>query len=294
MSGALAPLVLIAALVFPFASEALLIGSATAFADDGLARIQDDETIPDGAAGPVAVSAAVSVPAGAGVAMDASAQLALDYGVLHFTTEAVLSGTPDPERRQVASGGLSALLRDTLTIGDPLLAGTAGSAVLRLHLSGDVAGDVEPGVMSLLAWFRVSLASDGVSAVRSVFHSYDYDVDDVEPPVAIDEFLEVAVPFTFGAAFPVEISLLSQSTVRIDTFPLAPTAGSALVDFGSTVRWAGIAQVRDASGALVADADWSVSSESGTDYRGAIVPEPSAAALVALGVALLGARGFVS
>jgi hypothetical protein len=64
---------------------------------------------------------------------------------------------------------------------------------------------------------------------------------------------------------------------------------SAVSDLSHTLAWGGIAEVRDAQGAQLAD--WSVASASGTDWSRpmAVVPEPGAALLLAAGLGVLAA-----
>lgn len=66
-----------------------------------------------------------------------------------------------------------------------------------------------------------------------------------------------------------------------------PPLSEAWSEFGNTLRWGGIAAVRDASGNALQD--YTITSAEGFDWVSP-VPEPGAAALLAAGLALLGWR----
>jgi hypothetical protein len=78
------------------------------------------------------------------------------------------------------------------------------------------------------------------------------------------------IQFTFGIEIPVRIglSLLAQAVPALE-----PVPSQADLDFGGSMRWGGIQEVRDGDGHLVAG--YSTVSLSGTDYF-LPVPEPDA------------------
>ncbi len=66
---------------------------------------------------------------------------------------------------------------------------------------------------------------------------------------------------------------------------------SFTADFLASLKWGGIESVTDAAGNLIPREDWSLFSESGTDYSKPFgVPEPSAILLALAGFGLLGIR----
>lgn len=107
----------------------------------------------------------------------------------------------------------------------------------------------------------------------------------------------VTLSFAFGTAIQLEASLNAWSSSSILAFGDETSFAAQIrsrVDFGHTLAWAGILGVTDAGGQAVTG--FTALNSEGLDYAQSFatpVPEPSAAAMLAAGLALLGwlARG---
>jgi hypothetical protein len=189
-----------------------------------------------------------------------------------------------------ASGNISWLDTVTLTTSNPALFGFTHT----LNWSAGFIGNggsivIGPGSQrSGTATYsvRIDVGASSVSAAGQ----WDY-LDGVGASFTGDlpeQYYRGTTAFRFGAPFAIgaRIDLTSRSGTgggKIETF----------ADFIGTLAWNGIIDVRTASGVLLSDSDFTLTSESGLDWRQAVaVPEPSSIALMitALPVVLLVSR----
>jgi len=223
------------------------------------------------------------------------------------TAVSVIAGTPEGI---AAEGGgefqFFATIRDTVTITAPgRPTGTSGTAsvgvladgVLSAATSsfgerrGEGSRAVAVGDGSVMARFTaVDTVSVGVAGdvISTVF-------PDSRPPALgfQDEFLGGSLNFLFGVPIDVEIQMRADGRAGGDSSTDNGALASAVivVDFGRTVTWAGVGDLRDAEG--VAVADFSALSSTGVDFRHAIVapvPVPAAMPMMVFGLTWLGLR----
>jgi len=151
---------------------------------------------------------------------------------------------------------------------------------------GDAFGDVQAnfrgpgpfGTLGRLAEFGVSVRSPGLPEGDPTFAFID------------EQFVGGVATFTFGTPFDIIASIKLGGNAGAglpDAPPPYSSYTAAMVgDFGNTITWAGLSDLRDPDGNLVED--FSVTSMSGTDYRFAIaappVPEPATVLLWAAGL----------
>jgi hypothetical protein len=95
----------------------------------------------------------------------------------------------------------------------------------------------------------------------------------------VDEILQVEVPFTFGQPFHLfGYARLDADVVNLDSALADDFFGGARADFGSTGRWMGILEVRDFSGAPIADYTVTDLATGDVDWTQPVpAPEPGAA-----------------
>lgn len=175
-------------------------------------------------------------------------------------------------------------VRDTIVLHNPALTGTIGFADLGFLVDGGLsAGRDAPlgnnsgaeGTADITISF---IAVNTVTQNRQIRAVNLGRVSDV-PGVSLDhERVGGELEFVFGTPFDYTLDLeivggaTTSSTGRV-TLPGFPAATSFVGDFGSTITWAGVSNVRDAVGNPVAD--FTAFSGTGADFRQAIVaPAP--------------------
>lgn len=100
---------------------------------------------------------------------------------------------------------------------------------------------------------------------------------------SFDEVIAVDVTFEYGVPF--FISGMVQTNINVGWggthISTTPVSLGADADFSRSFHWDGMGDVFDESGELVND--WTLTSESGTDWSQPIVPAPSSLAMLAMG-----------
>jgi len=104
--------------------------------------------------------------------------------------------------------------------------------------------------------------------------------------VVIDKTVSFAVPFTYGTPF--SLGLYAQIFAGEDSYGNSTNANSSGADFSHTIKWGGKGYVVATDGSGPHTTTFAVAALSGFDYSSG-VPEPSAWALLVLGVGLAGA-----
>ena len=175
---------------------------------------------------------------------------------------------------------------DEITIDAPGLTGQQGTFSADLHLTGTLSAFGYQGV----AAFRVSeFHGPNFGNERSVFDLTRRDDANV---YTVDQIVSTSVPFVFGTPFRYGVFAAAQTSVGSEG-GLNHLPGDATADFDDTVRWLGLTAVRSGSapgGPTVAG--YTVTTLSGADWvvgPTAVVPEPGTTALLATGLAALGA-----
>jgi hypothetical protein len=243
-----------------------------------------DERAGGGTVGPLADELAVADAGRSAV----GAVTVLDHGHLALDANATAAGQAETGGPVTMQSNSMASFGDDVTIHppDPSLFAQPGTLVARVELAGH--GSVFAGAgVSFASRTSYTLGLDFSSCLPCAFDRYgewyDFGGDGEigfigDPPAAL---VTTPVPFTFGAPFhlDVSLSLFAQAAAAEE-----PVVSQASVDFGGSVRWGGILEVRDGEGELVSG--FSVSSASGTDYAQP-VPEPDAGLLAPAALALV-------
>jgi hypothetical protein len=100
------------------------------------------------------------------------------------------------------------------------------------------------------------------------------------------ELLKFTVPYQVGVTVSIIVDILAEArSVYLHGTVAEDKMASALADMGNSLEWGGILEVRDELGNLIPDDAYTVTSESGFDYRYpfSAVPEPTSAWLLILG-----------
>jgi len=181
--------------------------------------------------------------------------------------------------------GLRFLVRfaDRLTITSP---GRTGNATVTMgaNFSGGVSSALD-GFGSSGGGMGAGFQAPGLN--DEIYASVNSDLPGVPPAETIEEWLggeatiQLGVPFTFFYW----LELYGSAGAGVNaTFPFGATA-TFVGDFGQTIEWTGLSDLRDEQGNPIDE--FEVSSLSGADYRHPI-PEPARALGVAIGAAALG------
>lgn len=204
----------------------------------------------------------------------ASAIIRAGHGLLRVAAYAELTGG---ESYQAGAGATAtAAYTDTLTIDAPGQTGQHGVFAATMVLDGDLA----EGVPAFEASYQSDARASAMFEATTVLGG-DSDSRSLEGPWTSEEHLEIEVPFIFGDPFTVEGRLsLSAST----SMPNFPGSSFAIADFFNTMAWTGPDYILDDAGAGLTD--YTIESQSGTDYSQAI-PEPGAATIFAACLGLI-------
>lgn len=159
---------------------------------------------------------------------------------------------------------------DVITLSSPGRNGTPGSALLGVFVDGTLStangGNDSEVSSSAFGWSTV-YGSDREILVASP----DPFLNPAE--ILAEEFLGRVVEFVWGQpfAFSFVLEVSGDATASVSE-PGRAVVATFVGDFGHTMTWAGIQDLRDANGDPVLD--FEVTSASGTDYRDRIVPVP--------------------
>lgn len=252
----------------------LILGIASAaFADDPLKATawawppSGNNNTNTGLVGPVQINSTVE---------NAYAEASADYGILKLYGEAHRVGGSG------STGYATAEWNDVLTFNSDTLDGQTGHATLHYQIDGSFNVGLSGGT-SDYAKFYLDVTT------RDTAHYYDSLAEDnpyfgyygngsLDNPNFLNAPRTLEISFTYGV--PLELRFW----VQIQTAALWDNGSYAIADLSHTATWGGITDIEDSLGDPVED--YSLSSDSGTDYLNPI-PEPSTTAL------LLGAGVFV-
>jgi hypothetical protein len=205
-----------------------------------------------------------------------------------------LNGEPanDDFLQQIATAMIEVSFIDTLVLNSPGLEGQPGTATFAMTFDGSYAR-TSAQISTPLG--PATVTSSGASASLALLvngvNSF-YVVDTTSPEGSVFALVTVTAPIVIGTPFQVEARLVLETVADWDGNPytLQLVEGSGTSSYDETARWGGISEVRDAAGNPVRD--WTVSSESLTDYRDAFaVPTPSLGAMLLTG-ALIVSQGL--
>jgi len=221
-----------------------------------------------------------------------------DFGTLRAAAAADVRLQADLPLDAIGETGAAARASwtDHVTFTAPGLAGTRGTVRVRLDLSGGLRTEVtgeghgnDDGNIADTGWSAWLTLGRGVgnSQQRSASCTARLGTGCVPLPGSdpLGRWISAPIEITFG--WTTELTVQLDAGVYLNTRLTGFT--SAVSDLSHTLAWGGIAEVRDAQGAQLAD--WSVASASGTDWSRpmAVVPEPGAALLLAAGLGVLAA-----
>ena len=203
------------------------------------------------------------------------------HGAVRAASLAVITGGQSFATGVSVSG--SAWFDDMLTIDAPGLTGQTGMTQMTMILDGliseAVPGNEQASSADALVDFEFSASSSQGNPTTGVSYGDNNERDNIN---VNHEYYLLDVPFVFGEPFEISARLETKANTQQANFPGNTSAISA---FAQTATWQGIEEVLDSGGQPVLD--YSVSSDSLTDYRGPIgIPEPSAVVLL-VGVASL-------
>lgn len=214
----------------------------------------------------------------------ASISARIDYGWARVVAAASgsVEGAPANQLR-IGSAGYSvrAGFDDTITIDAPGRTGQPGTVRIGMDVEGVVSAGADwwPGQSVAVSGgvATVRFFGPGLSDEREAEVSNPAEPPDLFPGESIAGFLGGTAEIVFGTPFAIEFFVrLSGNADAISNYELevagAQATATMVGDFGNSFGWAGISDLRDASGAPVVDFD--VTSLSGTDYRDPIVPVP--------------------
>jgi hypothetical protein len=218
----------------------------------------------------------------------------------------VVNATPDGvETGATTRYNFHFRVQDTVTIDAPNRTGQPGTAVLGFNIDGvlSASSDVwvphSDGYACGIARFGATLqGTTSVSAYGggNVFARYSgCSLDPDEPPsLGFDDFLGGLIDFTYGTPIHLDFWLLAEGRARAasDWEDGLAAASVMVADFGRTITWAGVSDLRDGFGNPVDD--FTALSSRGADFRFAVaapgvdgtVPEPSTLLLAAAAAAL--------
>lgn len=211
------------------------------------------------------------------------------FGVLRASS--AISVLPRSGSSPYAAFGTStASFQDDFLIDAPGLTGTAGTVTLRFTIDGSLALEkhgspvysASQSSTYAQATYAVGVGIGATDVTASQRLRYDGSTSGT-PFLGVEQ--EYVLHFTFG-------TVVNDFTLRITTAAAAAGEGStylstATADLSHTAVWGGFGQVLDANNNVVSG--YSFTSGSGADFTQPI-PEPTAAALVALTGAVLLAR----
>jgi hypothetical protein len=205
------------------------------------------------------------------------------YGWARGTAAVIHSFTPNGIL-STSSGHTQSAFRDDITITAPGQSGS-GSVIFRIDVEGSMAVDsIDQSLTSADAGWQVVAGGNfiaegylfygllGPGGDRGFLMTGDQQGGSYEYPVA----------FQFGV--PVQIAVALNIDARVDF------CCSAASNFGSSLTWGGVVELRDSMGEVVSE--FSIASGSGANYGESIpVPEPGSTALAGCAaMALAGLR----
>lgn len=242
-----------------------------------------------------------------GAAVSGGASAEATYGHLGISTSAVAGSSTERGLANLNSYA-TAMFSDTLQIDNPIESGV-GILTFSLYLARNASltaqvGDGRTGysVGSSSATVRANFRSndgyhslgqaDGMSAQSTsdgvvVQRDSSGDIDGASvPPGAALGYHVFSTQFYFNQPFQISLELIGISGASGDS---TAASGSSILEAMHSLDWAGIQQV-SVDGRTV---DYSLWSESGTDWNQSFapVPEPETWALLLAGLAFLGVAG---
>lgn len=221
----------------------------------------------------------------------AFAQIGFGWMRLVGTVTSVSGANPEGH----SNGGESEItftgrIADELTIQSPTQTGQAGTVKLSALLGGVLSPSVESSAGAGDQAGGTATASMGAGFIVSTgANTFPGDV-----PIRVDDVdIGGDVGFIYGTPFAINMEVNVRGRVASASNGLFSASAVSVGDFSRTLAWGGISNVRDAGGNPVTD--YTVTSLSGTDYRGPIVPPPliPEPATLQLCLALLAASGVV-
>lgn len=196
-------------------------------------------------------------------------------------------------------------VQDTVTIDAPNRTGQPGTGVIGFNVDGVLSASTDVwfprsnGHACGAAHFGATLqgnTSASASGGGNVFaRESACSLDPDEPPsLGFDDFLGGLIDFTYGTPIQLDFWLLAEGRASASSaWEDGLAAASVMVaDFGRTITWAGVSDLRDEFGNPVDD--FTALSSRGADFRFAVaapgvdgtVPEPSTLLLAAAAAAL--------
>lgn len=245
----------------------------------------------------------VNYPGGYSTTFDATAGGSVTFGYISGAVTAIVSGDGDGLSGAAVNAGFGELV----TINNPALTGQQGSmtAAILLDVSPGLItqNSGPPGVQSqvILDWYLYTTGTVLSSPGGTITGHYTEDDETPEVsyicgagPTCLDPapgsvLIPLTWSFTFGQSFSLDMQMSAFATATGTGYDAGSFAAEGSLNFLNTVAWQGITSVTQGDGSPV---DFTITSESGTDYTQAItaVPAPAGLWLLGSGIVALAAR----
>lgn len=239
------------------------------------------------ASGAAAFASRTASFSGANTTNSASAQVGMGWGKFQAINSA-------PNTSAFAQANAGGGWKDSFLIADPVKTGQQGFMVFTILVSGGLSASGFAGSSSFdvqsykdnQALLTNALSSSGNSDLLGTEQQYGHWGVSSAPNVSknVAGVVTFAVPFTYGTGF--TLGVYGRAAAGMRSASGVPDNSQASSQFQNTMTWGGISQINVGGSAV---GGYTITSGSGIDWTGPIVPAPGVAGLAVAGV-LVGSR----